>query len=111
MLVVILTICMYRILGLFGAGAALVVAMLADYALVYIIMKRKYGYTMSNEVVCYISIFFPIVAMSYIVTFIESAVVYWSLGILLTVAASAISVTILHNKTNLWKRLMGKLHR
>lgn len=111
MLVVILTIFMYRILGLFGAGAALVVAMLADYALVYIIMKRKYGYTMSNEVVCYISIFFPIVAMSYIVTFIESAVVYWSLGILLAVAASAISVTILHNKTNLWKRLMGKLHR
>ena len=45
----------------------------------------------------------------YILTFIDNAILYWSMGSLLCIVSLLISGYILHQKSSLWSALMEKL--
>ena len=101
----------YNLWGLTGTGAALALALLIDCVMLYVVMKIRYGYAMSRDVMKYMCILFPYALMSFFITMIGSAVIYWIMGGLLVLSSAAVSVYILHNKTSLWAKLVKKIRQ
>ena len=87
----------------------LALALLMDCVMLYAVMRLRYGYAMSRDVVKYMCLLLPYPLMSFLVTMIGSAVVYWIMGGLLVLSSSAVSIYILHNKTSLWEKLVQKI--
>lgn len=110
-MVVGLTVVAYNLWGLTGTGAALALALLIDCVMLYVVMKIRYGYSMSRDVMKYMCILFPYALMSFFITMIGSAVIYWIMGGLLVLSSAAVSVYILHNKTSLWAKLVKKIRQ
>ena len=110
-MIVVLTLVLYKMIGLVGAGLALTLAMIVDYAVAYIVMKVKYGYCISVEVLKYVAMQFPLGLLAFLVTMVESRLLYWTMGLLLIMVSLSISVFILHKKTTLWEKLKKKLVR
>ena len=111
LMIVVLTLVLYKMIGLVGAGLALTLAMIVDYAVAYIVMKVKYGYCISVEVLKYVAMQFPLGLLAFLVTMVESRLLYWTMGLLLIMVSLSISVFILHKKTTLWEKLKKKLLR
>lgn len=110
-MIVVLTFVLYNWIGLLGAGVALTLSMIADYVVAYIVIKAKYGYSISTEVLKYVAMQFPLGILAFLVTMVESRLLYWSMGLLLIMVSLAISLTILHKKTTLWEKLKKKILR
>ena len=110
-MIVVLTFVLYNWMGLLGAGVALTLSMIVDYVVAYIVIKAKYGYSISIEVLKYVAMQFPLGILAFLVTMVESRLLYWSMGLLLIMVSLAISLTILHKKTTLWEKLKKKILR
>lgn len=110
-MIVVLTFVLYNWMGLLGAGVALTLSMIVDYVVAYIVIKAKYGYSISIEVLKYVAMQFPLGILAFLVTMVESRLLYWSMGLLLIIVSLAISLTILHKKTTLWEKLKKKILR
>ena len=108
-MVVGLTVVAYNWWGLTGTGAALALSLLIDCVMLYAVMKIRYGYAMSRDVVRYMGVLLPFALMSFLITMTDSSVVYWVMGCLLVLSSSAVSIYILHNKTSLWEKLVQKI--
>ena len=108
-MVVGLTVMAYNWWGLTGTGAALALSLLIDCVMLYAVMKIRYGYAMSRDVVRYMGVLLPFALMSFLITMTDSSVVYWVMGCLLVLSSSAVSIYILHNKTSLWEKLVQKI--
>ena len=99
----------YNNWGLTGTGIALVASYFVDIILVSIYTFIKYNYTPSSEVLQYTGIQFSLGLAVYIVTMVDNAYVYWSLGLLICTASMLVSLNILHQKTKLWTALTTKI--
>ena len=110
-MIVVLTFVLYNWMGLLGVGVALTLSMIVDYVVAYIVIKAKYGYSISIEVLKYVAMQFPLGILAFLVTMVESRLLYWSIGLLLIMVSLAISLTILHKKTTLWEKLKKKILR
>lgn len=110
-MIVVLTWALYKWLGLVGTGVALTSAMVVDYAFAYAMMRIKYGYKISEEVLRYVLLQFPLGLLAFLVTLLKSPVLYWILGLALIFASAIVSVSVLHKKTALWEKLKKKLCR
>ena len=67
--------------------------------------------THPGEVLKYVAMQFPLGILAFLVTMVESRLLYWSMGLLLIMVSLAISLTILHKKTTLWEKLKKKILR
>jgi hypothetical protein len=106
---VLLIIFGYHRWGLFGTGLALSLSYLFDILLVGAYAYWRFHYRVSMPVIHYAAIQFSLGLAVYVVTFIDSPIIYWTLGTLLCLVSLLVSVHILHQKTKLWASLMTKL--
>lgn len=109
--VVILVIGGYKLSGFTGAGIGITLAALFDLLMLCLYMHWRYKYQISHNVWRYGAIQLPIVIASYLVTFIGTEWIYWSLGSLLTLASTALSLHILSSETHILKSLKAKFTR
>lgn len=107
-LLVLMIMAGYHFWGLFGTGVALSVSYLVDFLFVGGYAYYHYHYRMSKMVMLYAAIQLPLGVAVYIVSLIDSPLIYWSLGPLLCMVSLLISVHILHQKTSLWSALITK---
>ena len=105
---VLLIMAGYHFWGLFGTGVALSVSYLVDFLVVGSYAYYRYHYRLSGTVVFYAAIQITLGVAVYIVSLIDSPLLYWSLGPLLCLVSLLISVYILHQKTSLWSALINK---
>jgi O-antigen/teichoic acid export membrane protein len=110
-LLVVLIVTGYRYWGLFGTGVALSVSYLLDILMVSAYVYLRYGYQPSAPVLYYALLQFSLGVAAYTVTFVDNAVIYWTLGVLICMVSLLVSVYILHQKTSLWASLMAKLKK
>lgn len=97
--VVILVFIAFRLWGLTGCGIAITVAGLFDLLIIIGYARYKYQYRCSSEIKRYMAIQFPIGILAYMFTFIETPLVYWSAGILLTIISGGISYELLRKNS------------
>lgn len=108
-LLVVMMIACYDRWSLLGTGIALSSTYLIDIVIIYAYAHHFYGYRMSSSVLQYLAIQTPLGVGAYVLTFVEQPFIYWSLGILISLASMAISLYILRQKTSLWTALTGKM--
>ncbi len=106
---VLLIVFGYRYWGLFGTGVALSLSYVFEVLFVGIYASLRYHYRLSLQVLQYAAIQFLLGVAVYIVTLVDSPLIYWSLGTLICLASLLVSVSILHQKTSLWTALTAKL--
>ncbi len=108
LLLVLMIVC-YDKWGLFGTGVALSLSYFIDILITYGYAYLRYGYRVSTQVLQYLAIQTPLGLGAYLLTYVEQPFIYWSLGIMLCLASSAISLYILHQKTSLWTKMTEKI--
>lgn len=94
--------------GLTGAGAAITIAGVIDFAVIYFVTHWKYGFCLTRQAMGYFLIQLPIGLTVLAVVNVTSGLLYWATGVLLIAASTAISIYILHKKTSLWSKLTSK---
>ena len=109
--VVVLVILAYQYYGLTGTGAALAIASVFDFLMLYVCMHYVYHYDLSVNILRYSMLQIPIGILAYLLTFFNYGWTYWTLGIVLSVISFFISIKILHSKTRLWATLKKKIKR
>ncbi|MBQ9637114.1 MAG: oligosaccharide flippase family protein [Prevotella sp.] len=107
--VVILVIAGYKLWGFTGAGVGITLAALFDFLMLCLYMRWRYKYQVSATVWRYVTLQLPIVLASYLTTFISNEWAYWTVGILLTLASTALSLGILSTETQILKTIKAKL--
>ena len=95
--------------NLLGTGVVLSLSYVFDILLVYGYVSVRYHYRPTLQVLQYTAIQLPLGIAVYIVTLIESPLIYWSLGLLLCFVSGVVSLQILHQKTGLWNALKAKV--
>ena len=108
-LMVVLIILGYRHWGLIGTGIALDVSYVVDFFITYFYTHFRYGYHISFPVLQIVCIQLPLGVAIYLLTLIDSPVLYWLLGLLLCFVSLAVSIYILHQKASLWAALGAKV--
>lgn len=108
-IVVLLVMLFYNLLGIIGAGVAVTVAGIIDFFTIILYTRYKYGFRLSGHVMRYALMQIPIGLAAYGVTFMAGGWLYWLLGILLTMASTAVSVSILQRKASLRDKLVNKI--
>lgn len=108
-LMVVFMIVGYRQWGLLGTGIALDATYVADFIIVYLYARLRYGYRCSGSVVHIASIQLPLGAVVYLLTLSDSPLLYWSLGAIVCFVSLSISVYILRQKSSLWAALCEKV--
>ena len=106
--IVLLIILLYGDYGLKGIGFALLICSIVDFAVTIIYTHRKYHFNLSRQVISYMMLQIPIGIAVYIVTQTLQGWSYWTMGGLLLVASTGISLQILQQKTALWNSLKRK---
>ena len=106
--VVILVIVGYKLWGFTGAGIGITLAALFDFLMLCLYMRWRYKYQISPTVWRYVVLQLPVVIASYLITFIGIKWIYWSLGILLTLASTALSLHILSSETHILESLKAR---
>ncbi len=107
----LLVIVGYQQWGLFGTGIGLAIAGIINLVVVYFFARWKYQYRISNTVRLYTLILLPLGIVTCLVTHLLTGVSYWVVGFLLFLVSAAISVQILHSKSNLWAVLVQRVER
>lgn len=98
----------FRSWGLFGTGVALLAAHVFDFVMILAYARTRYGYRVSRPVALCSLIQLPLGVAAYLVTFVESGPLYVALAACVVMASAAVSVKILHDKTELWNKLLEK---
>ena len=106
--IVLLIILLYGDFGLKGIGFALLICSIVDFIVTIIYTHRKYHFNLSRQVISYMMLQIPIGIAVYIVTQPLQVWSYWTMGALLLVASTGISLQILQQKTALWNSLKRK---
>ena len=106
--IVLLIILLYGDFGLKGIGFALLICSIVDFIVTIIYTHRKYHFNLSRQVISYMMLQIPIGIAVYIVTQTLQGWSYWTMGGLLLVASTGISLQILQQKTALWNSLKRK---
>lgn len=110
-LLVVAVIAAFQWWGLTGCGIAITTVGILDFIIILIYTGYRYGYHISAQVVGYAAIQLPFGLMAYLVTFVRVPWLYWTLGIAIGLASTAVSLHILRQKTNLWESLTAKVRR
>ena len=108
LLVVLMIVC-YDRWSLFGTGVALTLSYLIDIVIIYGYAYLRYGYHVSAQVLQYLGIQTPLGIAAWLLTFVDQPFIYWTVGVMLSLASAAISLYILHQKTSLWTALTRKV--
>jgi len=108
-LIVLLVIVGYRGWGIWGTGVAITISAVADTTMIICYTHYKYGYSVSTEVRQYLLLQFSVGIAAYLVTYVQQAWLYWSLGVLLSILSFAISIHILRGKSHLWAALVARV--
>ena len=108
LLVVLMIVC-YDRWSLFGTGVALTLSYLIDIVIIYGYAYLRYGYRVSAQVLQYLGIQTPLGIAAWLLTFVDQPFIYWTVGVMLSLASAAISLYILHQKTSLWTALTRKV--
>lgn len=101
----------YDNFGLTGTGVAITMAGLFYFIIINVYARRKYKYKISSNVIRYILLQLPIGIIAYCVTFIGIDWLYWSIGLILFLISTALSLHILRSKTHLWASILDKIRR
>ncbi|MBR1469783.1 MAG: oligosaccharide flippase family protein [Prevotella sp.] len=109
--VVVLVIVCYQLKGYTGAGIAIVITMLIELFVLSVYMRWKYGYRLSPTVGKYALMHLPVLFLAYAMTFVETPWLYWTIGIVLTVVSSYLSLRVLQSKTQFWETLRTKFQK
>ena len=94
--------------GLFGAGLALFLAGIFDLFVVLLYANIQYRYKLSRSVIIYILLQFPCCFASFVIAWIFSGPMYWTLGMFVVLVSFLISLNILRSKTRLWAKIISK---
>lgn len=106
-----LTMLGFNTWGLAGTGIALLTAHVFDLLMIYVYAGVRYGYRVSAPVMRYALIQIPLGAAAYMAASAGSTALCILLGACVTLASTAVSVSILYKKTSLWNRLKERLLR
>ena len=104
----LIIILLFGVFGLKGIGFALLICSIVDFIVTIIYTNRKYHFNLSRQVISYMMLQIPIGIAVYIVTQTLHGWSYWTMGGLLLVASTGISLQILQQKTALWNSLKRK---
>lgn len=94
--------------GLTGTGAAITMASLLNFIVVYLYANYKYEFKPSAKVFLYAAMQLPLCVVAYLVTLVVTGLMYWIIGGLLLCGSMAVSLGILKSKTSLWNTLKIK---
>jgi len=110
--IVLFTVVGYSRLGLVGAGVAMLLSQAADLIVTYVYVHRRFRYRISAAVIKYLSLHavFGIAALT-LAFCVSNPYVYWTVGVLLTLASAYCSIRILQRKTRLWTKLTAQFKR
>lgn len=106
---VLLIVCGYNLWGLWGTGVALLLNEVFYLILVLVFSAVRYRYRPSRPVLLYALAQLPIGVAAYCVSIMSGGVAYLLLSVLLVAASTGFSAYILHKKTSLWNKLVGKI--
>lgn len=109
--IVILVILAFNRWGLVGCGVAMVIASIIDFVVLLVFTHYKYGFHLSSSVKRYAFMQLPFGIAAYLLTFVDVPWVYWGGGIILGIASTMISLSILRRKTTLWESLKKRWGR
>lgn len=107
-MVVLLVIVAFNRWNLLGCGVAITLAGILDFVILLVYTHFKYGFHLSCRVKQYALMQLPFAVLAYLLTFVHSPWIYWTCGILLGLASTAVSVHILRQKTTLWESLKAR---
>ncbi len=97
--------------GLVGCGIAITATGILDFIIIWLYTSYKYKFRLSWRVRLYAVIQLPFGIVAYLLTFVDSPLIYWVGGLLLGCASMAVSVQILRKKTTLWSSLKQRIAR
>ncbi len=106
--IVIACILGFNLGGLIGIGYAITIVGLIDYAIILLLMWKIYGYKMSRDVRKYLLLQYPIGIVSLCVILLSSGWIYWTIGLVLIILSTWISLRVLYRKTQLLDALRSK---
>jgi O-antigen/teichoic acid export membrane protein len=109
LILVLLIVVGYQQWGLWGTGLAIAITHFMELAMVYCYARLRFGFRLSAPVIQYASMQIPLGLAIYFVTLSDSAVTYWGLCSILCFVSTAISFTVLRQKTSLWDALIRKI--
>ena len=97
--------------GLMGCGIAITATGILDFVIILLYMTYKYKFRLSWRVRWYALLQLPFGIAAYLLTFVDSPLLYWGGGLLLGCASMAVSIQILRKKTTLWESLKYRFAR
>ncbi len=99
----------FRWWGIWGTGLAIVVAHVAELAIVGSYAYWKFDFRSTKMIGRYFSIQLCLGLLAFAVSCLAEGWLYWITEAALTLVSTAYSVHVLRQKTHLWKSLKGKL--
>lgn len=101
----------YRLHGLIGTGAGLLVSYIFELIIIYAYAHVRYAYRPSRNVYAYAAIHLPIGAAAYLSTLTDNTMLSIAMGVLLSAASTAASLIILYKKTSFWNSMKERLRK
>ena len=98
----------YNRYGLTGTGYGLLLAVMANFFIVLVYTRFKYGFVLSAAVRLYTLVQIPIGVAAVVLSFTLEGAVYWVTEAVLSLMSLAVSLRILHSKAHLWDALTRK---
>ena len=95
----------YQWWGVWGTGLAIVVAHMAEWAVVWSYAYWQYKYRSTRMVARYVIIQMAIGIMAFCTSLLAEGWVYWTSEAALTIVSTAYSIQVLRSKTHLWQSL------
>ena len=97
--------------GLYGTGLAILGAHVFDYVMINGYAYLKYGYRCTSVLMGYAAVQTALGIAAYLVSMVAEGWAYWTVEAALTLASTAYSLHILHQKTHLWESLKRRVMR
>lgn len=95
----------YQLNGLVGIGYAITLLSVLDFIMLNTFTWVVYKYRPSRGTIAYLALQLPLGIAAWLLTLTSNQWLYWIAGILLALLSLAISLAILHRKTNLLQSL------
>ena len=99
----------YRMWGIWGTGVAIVVAHVAEFLTVGGYAYWQYAYRGTWQLLRYLLVQLTLGLAAYALSVMLDGWLYWTTEAALTLASTAYSLHILHQKTHLWEALLRRI--
>lgn len=110
--IVVLIVCGYRSLGLWGTGLALSAGHLLNLMVVLAYMRMRHGVRLSADAMRYGIMHLALGMAAYGSTFAAGTATRWGIGLTATAISAAASLyIIMYRKTRLWNKIKKKISR